>query len=419
VYDAGVTELVERVRAADAELVVLAKRIRVLGGLTWPEGTIAKFLEGWRAKSPRLPDVPTVRCDLRAERDGLDGIDERMGAHSLEAFVASTARSYSLAACMLDEAGRAPFTELSRAIYGTPRDLVPGATITHEEAAKRLLVTTDNLTAAGVIGEAELGLGAEDVAAKMRERFARFFGESAPEIEIDPDLASKAAAGATRIRLRAQTSFSVLDLHQLLHHEAYVHTATALNGRAQPVLASMGLGAPRTTLTQEGLATLSELVMGVMDIARLRRLALRIVAIQLALEGADFIDVFRCFLEAGQSEDESAHSAMRVFRGGDVRGRIVFTKDVVYLSGLVAAHTFLRKAIAENRPHLVRRVFAGRLTLGDVGRLDREFASGHVAEPKFVPEWARDLHRLSAYLAFSSIIHQIDLEQVDLGTLAG
>ena len=53
------------------------------------------------------------------------------------------------------------------------------------------------------------------------------------------------------------------------------------------------------------------------------------------------------FLEQGQSELESAHSAARVFRGGDVRGRIAFTKDVVYLCGMVAVHTFLHKAIAE------------------------------------------------------------------------
>jgi hypothetical protein len=179
----------------------------------------------------------------------------------------------------------------------------------------------------------------------------------------------------------------------------------------------MGLSSPRTTLTQEGIATLAELTTRAIDIARLRRLALRTVAIQLALDGADYIEVFRFFLEAGQSEDESAHSAMRVFRGGEVRGRVVFTKDVVYLAGLTAVHTFLRKAISESRPHLVRRLFAGRIALPDVHRLDAEFATGHVAEPRFVPEWAQDLHRLAAYLAFSAVINRIDLGAVELESL--
>ncbi len=219
------------------------------------------------------------------------------------------------------------------------------------------------------------------------------------------------------MRIRDHTCFSALDVAQLIEHEGFVHTATALNGQAQPLLSCMGLSAPRTTLTQEGIATLAELTTRAIDIARLRRLALRTVAIQHALDGADYVDVFRFFLEAGQSEDESALSAMRVFRGGDVRGRVAFTKDVVYLLGLTAVHTFLRKAIAESRPHLVRRLFAGRLALPDVFRLDAAFADGMVVEPRFVPEWASDLQRLAAYLAFSMVIDRIDLGRVELESL--
>jgi uncharacterized protein (TIGR02421 family) len=280
-----------------------------------------------------------------------------------------------------------------------------------------LLETTDNLAAAGIIEDTELCYTAEHVAGILTTEFQRFFGSDAPEVVIDADLASKAAAGSRRVRIRAQTCFSELDVVQLIEHEGFVHAATALNGRAQPHLTCMALNAPRTTLTQEGLATIAELTTRAIDIARLRRLALRTVAIQNALDGADYLDVFRFFLESGQTDDESAHSAMRVFRGGDVRGGIAFTKDVVYLCGLTSLHTFLRKAIAENRAHLVRRLFAGRLALPDVIRLDEEFAAGHVVEPRFVPSWARDLHRLAAYLAFSAVINQIDLGAVELESL--
>ena len=40
-----------------------------------------------------------------------------------------------------------------------------------------------------------------------------------------------------------------LDRDQLLQHEAFVHSLTALNGRLQPVLKSMELPSPRTTAT--------------------------------------------------------------------------------------------------------------------------------------------------------------------------
>lgn len=408
----------DHLRSLDRRLCEVAKGIRVLGMLTWPEGTVQTFLDSHRRGAPRLPEVELTRVDLRAERQALDAIlEEADPREPTERFVADTAYSYALAAQMLEARGTPAFTALSRALYGAPSDRLPGATLSHRDAARMLLETTENLSAAGLIEDEQLCLTAESVAEQLRVAFTRFFGDDAPEVTVDRELASKAAAGWKRVRLRAQTCFSPLDVAQLVEHEGFVHAATALNGRAQPYLSCMGLSAPRTTLTQEGLATIAELTTRAIDIGRLRRLALRTVAIQHALDGADFIEVFRFFLESGQSEDESAHSAMRVFRGGDVRGRIAYTKDVVYLCGLTAVHTFLRKAIAENRAHLVRRLFAGRIALPDLHRLDEAFTAGHVAEPRYVPDWAQDLRRLAAYLAFSAVIDRIDLGAVELESL--
>ena len=79
-----------------------------------------------------------------------------------------------------------------------------------------------------------------------------------------------------------------------------MHSLTALNGREQPVLGSLALSSPRTTATQEGLATFAEQITGNIDIERMKRVSLRIEAIAMALDGADFIEVFRYFLDAGQ-----------------------------------------------------------------------------------------------------------------------
>ena len=46
----------------------------------------------------------------------------------------------------------------------------------------------------------------------------------------------------------------------------------------------MSLGSPRTTKTQEGLATFAELITSSIDLARLRRIALRIPAVHMGLE---------------------------------------------------------------------------------------------------------------------------------------
>jgi len=151
-----------------------------------------------------------------------------------------------------------------------------------------------------------------------------------------------------------------------------------------------------------------------MDIQRLRRIALRVRAIDQALNGADFIEVFRGFLGSGQTEEESYKSAQRVFRGGDVRGKVAFTKDCVYLKGVLEVHTLLRVAIRDNRPDLLRNLFAGRLTIGDVVELTPYFESGLLAPPRYVPPWARDLRCLAAFLAYSAFIMNIDLSKVKL-----
>ena len=56
----------------------------------------------------------------------------------------------------------------------------------------------------------------------------------------------------------------------------------------------------------------------------------------MALRGADFIEVFRFFLDAGQTETDSFASAQRVFRGAPLGGGAAFTKDTVYLHGLLS-----------------------------------------------------------------------------------
>lgn len=405
----------ERLASLDARLVTIAKKIRLLGTLSWPSTLLETFLAGWRAGSPALPDVPreeplhdedlVALSELRREIDSQDPIGR---------FLDDTAGSYAMAARMLDVRGTPEFLEIGRVLYGMPRDRLPGSALTHLDAAEQLLAATASLKDAGVRLEPDFVIGAEGARAEMQVALDAFFGEGVVRAVVDPDLGSKAAAGTRNVRIRGATGFSEGEIAQLLEHEAYVHTATALNGRNQPVLTSMQLPAPRSTLTQEGLATVAELVTRTIDIARLRRIALRIKAIAMALDGADFVDVFRFFLDEGQSDEESVRSAMRVFRGGDPRGKYVFTKDVVYVQGLVLVHTFLRKAIASHRPVLIERMFAGRLHLADVMMLQEDFDSGVIAPPKYLPKWARDLPTLAAYLAFSHVAYGIDVSVLEL-----
>jgi len=233
------------------------------------------------------------------------------------------------------------------------------------------------------------------------------------DVVLDPQLIAKAAAGANRIRLRAGAAFSDYDRHQLLQHEAFVHSLTALNGREQPLFASLALASPRTTAAQEGLATFAEQITGSIDIERMKRVSLRIEAVAMALDGADFVQVFRYFLDAGQNEVESFVSAQRVFRGVPLDGGAAFTKDTVYLRGLIGVHTFFRWALRQRKLRLCRLLFAGKMTLDDVQRFEPLFEAGVIAPPRWLPHWLSRANGLAGMLAFSLFANRIRLDQID------
>jgi hypothetical protein len=140
---------------------------------------------------------------------------------------------------------------------------------------------------------------------------------------------------------------------------------------------------------------------------------LRILAIDMALNGADFIEVFRFFLDAGQTEADSFASAQRVFRGAPTSGGAAFTKDAVYLHGLLSVHTFFRWALKNQRMTLCRNLFAGKLALHDVLALEPYFDNGYIAPPRYLPPWVQHAHGLAGILAFSLFANQIRLDRVE------
>jgi uncharacterized protein (TIGR02421 family) len=404
-----------KIQKLDDAVIHASKKIKVLNTLAWPVGVEEKFLEGWRKGNPQLPEINIQPPDVRENVKKLDAIVQQCKQDDpVEKFLAETALSYANAGRMLMNVGTPEFTNYSTKIYGRPDTLYKLQGITGVDGAKFFLEVTDKLIGNPNIQPTETDISAEDFAGWLKAEVDEFFQHDVVEVLVDQKLSSKALAGATRIRVRGSAVFSQLDKDQLLYHEAFVHTATQLNGRRQTNLKSLGLGAPRTTRTQEGIAVLAEFITNSIDLSRLRRVALRVIAVKMALDGADFIELFKFFLDAGQSEEESVKSAQRIFRGGAVKGGVVFTKDAVYLQGLVEVHTFLRVAIRDNKPNLVRNLFAGRLTMADALRLDPLFQNGWLIPPTYIPLWASDLRRLAAMMAYSAFITNIKLDKVYL-----
>jgi uncharacterized protein (TIGR02421 family) len=398
----------------DRRLVAAVRGIRLLGSVSWPASTQATFLAQWHLGKATLPAIEYAQSDYAAARDEILAVRKAADPkHPVGDYIRRGAESWRVATEMLDAVGSAEFTRHSIGLYGRPGSKVPGSQLSNLDAARHFIRLADELDNEVLSSEADYCIPASVLQEELQTQLDAFFGPGTVRVEVDAQLISKAAAGATRIRLRSATCFSEYDRNQLLEHEAFVHTLTALNGRRQPNLASLALSSPRITATQEGLAVFAELMTGSLDIERFKRISLRILGIDMALNGADFIEVFRFFLDAGQTDADSFSSAQRVFRGSPTGGGCAFTKDTVYLHGLLSVHTFFRWALKNRKLNLCRNLFAGKMSLHDVVALESEFDSGYIAAPNWLPRWVQRANGLAAMLAFSLFANHIRLDRVE------
>lgn len=159
----------------------------------------------------------------------------------------------------------------------------------------------------------------------------------------------------------------------LIQHEVGTHVVTYSNGRAQP-FKMLAAGLPGYDGLQEGLAVLAEYLVGGLDAARLRLLAIRVVAVHAMVEGATFIEVFRLLTnEYGFSQRSAYMVAMRVFRGGGL------TKDAIYLKGLMD----VLKYLGEGNP--LEPLFAGKFALNHVPVIEELMLRKVLAPPAVLP----------------------------------
>jgi uncharacterized protein (TIGR02421 family) len=400
----------ELLRSVSAEILDAQRPLRVLRSLAWGDDVERAFFASGARDLPRpVYQLPAGIAEsgerFRVLRTALSG------SGAIETFLRETCDAFSTATRMLLAVGTKDFYYHSVELYGRPASLTADRKTTNLDLAQHFAAVVD-----GVVGNVhipsaadELTMTAEEVVPILARRFARFFPGVPLAVEVVDGMAAKAAAGVDGVRLQRGARFSQRDLLQLEYHEGHVHVATALNGRAQPVVAFTGTPSPRTTATQEGLAVLTEFLTQSTSLERLKRLSDRTLAIKMAEDGADFCEVYRFFLGRGHDEEAAYDCARRVCRGGLVEGGAPFTKDVCYLDGLLRVTNFLRVALVKGHLHHVSLFFAGKIDAADVplfGRLERE---GAVAAPKFVPLWARDLSYLTAFMSYSAFLGECDL----------
>jgi uncharacterized protein (TIGR02421 family) len=145
-------------------------------------------------------------------------------------------------------------------------------------------------------------------------------------------------------------------MEALIQHEVGTHVLTYLNGKSQP-FRQLYVGLAGYEELQEGLAVLSEYLVGGLTSPRLRLLAARVLAAHQMIDDASFVEVFRELNKVYGFERSNAFNiTMRTFRCGGL------TKDAVYLRGLVKLLDYLKRG-GELEPLFVGKLAANHVAI--------------------------------------------------------
>lgn len=209
-------------------------------------------------------------------------------------------------------------------------------------------------------------------AEKKFENYALLSSEFQPSVEIDSDVTGIQVSGQTLL-LGKSFSTSSFRLPALLAHEIETHILTCFNGEKQPFkLFSTGFSGYDEL--QEGLAILSEFIVGRINAGRMRVLAARVTAVNDMINGAEFIDVFRTLTDKYRFSPRSAFTiSMRIFRSGGL------TKDALYLRGIIKLMDYIKK------DGDIKMLFMGKFGFSDIQFVRELLYRGTVNSPKLIP----------------------------------
>ncbi len=408
------------IRSLSDRLVDAQAPIRILDAIKWDDNVREEF---FRKRCKSLPDVspdyyarrplgfdPTERREVLQdiERD----ITRQLGTFNpVGQIMRRMCREYRMVIRMVEARGKPDFGLISQELYGSASDAFHAGDPTLTDLGMMLSESLANIGTD--LGREPKTIAAPEAVAILQERMDQAFPDDRAVRVFESDgIVADAAAGADYIKIRSDAMFNQRDLKLLAVHEGLVHVATSLNGQHQPICTFLAKGPPSSTVTQEGLAILMEVITFASYPARLRKLTDRTRAIQLAESGGDFLDVFQFYRDEGYAKEDSYNNASRVFRGSSPDG-LPFTKDLAYLKGFILTDNYIQLAVRKGKLQQIPLLFCGKTTLEDMRTLGQLVEEGLVVPPRYLPEPFADLNALSAWMCFSGFLNNLSLDRIE------
>lgn len=416
-YQKAVHELSERIVAAQ-------RPIRILDALKWDQSVEDYFI---KSKYRKLPIIDQnyylhknpLSFDPEKKKEEFHEIDRSirriLGQYSgVGSIMQRMCYEYCRVIDMLEARGTPKFTEVSQELYGSSEDAFHVGAPTLKDLATLVTSTLARIKDKVKTSADDEIYTSEQAVQMLSERLSNYFHESDNiRVVLSDGIIADAAAGADKIKIHEGLKFSLREIRTFEIHEGWVHLGTTLNGMAQPICTFLSKGPPSSTVTQEGLAIITEIFTFSSYPGRVRRLTNRITAVNMAEDGANFYDVFNFYLEQGMTEEDSYQSTMRVFRGSTPDGG-PYTKDLSYSKGFILIYNFMRLAVQRGLVKRIPLLFVGKTTLEDLHILSDLQDEGIITPAKYIPPQFADIAAVSAWMVYSLFLNRLDLRRLAL-----
>jgi uncharacterized protein (TIGR02421 family) len=413
----------QTIRELSDRLVEAQRPIRILDAIKWDDGVRRAFFEAGCREQPIVDrayyDARPLPFDPEKKRLEFQEIERaihnRLGQFSpVGGLMRRMCREYRVAVRMLERRGTPEFSAISRELYGSASDVFHAGDPTLADLGEMMFGALENIARSEFAAGEEKTIDGEQAVKLLQERLDRAFPDPGHSVRVmlSDGIVADAAAGSDYLKIRKEAMFNEREIRLLEVHEGWVHLGTTLNGKSQSVCTFLSKGAPSSTITQEGLAILMEILCFASHPQRARKLTNRIRGVRLAEDGATFVDVYEFFRREGFGEGESFANASRLFRGSaPTMGP--FTKDLSYSKGFVLCYNYVQLAVKKGRLDRVPLLFCGKTTLEDMGVLAHLAEEGLVEQPRYLPAPIADMRALAAWMCYSNFLNQINLARAE------
>jgi len=321
----------KQIKELSHQLKTIARDLTFLGHPRYPIKALNLIFPQHKNFISTLLDVSVpFLIDSSEKKREMDNFLEKLASadipNQIKKLFTQRIMDYQSLIIMMENFGKRPFYEECLKLYGTADEITLDPNFSNFLNEIQKECPPD---------EGEKIINAEEGIKYLKEKLLEVFNPGDFEVKPSSSLLSDSSAGRRTLKLNPHKVYSQGQLNTFLVHEGWVHLGTSLNGASQEENPWLGTWGPRTTSLQEGLAICTELITGNMTIERWNKVVIRHLGTTMAERGSSVSDIYQYLLHNGLEGLDALKLSLRIFRGVPLEGGMAFTKELLYLHGLI------------------------------------------------------------------------------------